>query len=133
MGPNAGVTQPPAIFDSNIIIDALNRHEPAREVIEAMGRGSTTLSRISWIEVMAGPKDEHLRATEAYLRGCNIIELTPVIAARAALVRRVTRLKLADAVIWATALVTQRILVTRDDQDFPADWPGVHHPYIVAN
>lgn len=117
-----------AMFDSNIIIDALNRHGPALDTIKAFSTPTTVLSRISWIEIMAGAKDDKLLATEAYLRGCTIIELTPEIAARAAELRRKSRLKLPDAMIWATASITERLLITRD-REFPAHWTGVHHPY----
>lgn len=118
-----------AMFDSNIIIDALTRHGSALAAIKEFGDPVTVLSRISWIEIMAGAKPDNLLATEAYLRGCTIIELSPEIAARAAEVRRKTRLKLPDAMIWATASITERLLVTRDN-GFPAHWPGIHHPYV---
>jgi predicted nucleic acid-binding protein len=121
-----------ALFDSNIIIDALNKHQPAFEAIQEFGANGTALSRVSWIEILAGAKTDHLLATEAYLRGCTIVELTPDIAARAAEVRRKTRLKLPDAIIWATASITERRLITRDT-NFPAHWPGIHHPYVWSN
>ena len=120
-----------AIFDSNIIIDALNSHRPALDAIKSLGGGSTTMSRISWIEILAGAKPDHRAATEAYLRGCNIIELTPDIAARAVEIRRDSRLNLGDAIIWSTALISGRTLITRDSRDFPPDWPGVHRPYQI--
>ena len=120
-----------SMFDSNIIIDALNRHKPAFEALKAFSNDVTVISRISWIEIVAGARSDHLAATEAYLRGCTIIELTPDIAARAAEVRRQTRLKLPDAIILATASFTERQLVTRD-RSFPPDWPGIHHPYVWA-
>ena len=121
-----------AMFDSNIIIDALNKHQPAFEAIQQFGTSGTVLSRVSWIEIMAGAKPDHLLATEAYLRGCTIIELSPEISARAAEVRRKTRLKLPDAIIWATASITERLLITRDT-NFPAHWPGIHHPYAWSH
>ena len=120
-----------SMFDSNIIIDALNRHRPAFDALKAFSDGATMISRISWIEIVAGASPDHLAATEAYLRGCTVIELTPDIAGRAAEVRRQTRLKLPDAIILATALITDRQLVTRD-RNFPPDWPGIHHPYEWA-
>ncbi len=118
-----------AMFDSNIIIDALNKHGAALAAIKKFSEPATVLSRVSWIEIMAGTKADNLLATEAYLRGCTLIELTPEIAARSAEVRRQTRLKLPDAIIWATASITERVLVTRDT-NFPAHWPGIHHPYV---
>jgi predicted nucleic acid-binding protein len=122
----------PSLFDTNILIDALNRRQQAYEALQRLGEGAITISRISWIEVMSGPSPEKLALTEAFLRGCTIIEVSPEIAARAAAVRRSSRLKLGDALIWATADASGRTLVTRDTRDFPADWPHVHHPYTLS-
>lgn len=120
---------PLLLFDTNIIIDALNRHQPARDILATVEQ--ITLSRISWIEVMAGAKTQRL-ATEAFLRGCRIVELDAPIAARTVEVRRVTRLKLPDAIIWATALVTGRSLITRDAKDFDGDCPDIIVPYVIT-
>lgn len=62
-------------------------------------------------------------------RGCHVIELDERIAVRAAEVRRETRLELPDAIVWATAIATDRILVTRDQRDFPDQWAKVERPY----
>ena len=44
-------------------------------------------------------------------------------------IRRDTRLKLPDAIVLATAVETDRILVTRD-KDFPAEGAVVQRPYV---
>jgi predicted nucleic acid-binding protein len=51
------------------------------------------------------------------------------IAERAVGLRRNHRIKLPDAVIWATAQVHAMLLVTRNTRDFPDDDPGVRAPY----
>jgi predicted nucleic acid-binding protein len=38
-------------------------------------------------------------------------------------------MKLPDAIIWAAAQSEDRILVTRNTRDFPAEDPGVRVPY----
>jgi predicted nucleic acid-binding protein len=43
--------------------------------------------------------------------------------------RRDHRLKLPDAIIWASAQVHAMLLVTRDTKGFPAGDPGVPMPY----
>jgi predicted nucleic acid-binding protein len=56
-------------------------------------------------------------------------ELDTHIAAHAAALRRERPgLRLADAVIWASAQVNHRILVTRNIKDFPAAMPGIRVP-----
>jgi predicted nucleic acid-binding protein len=46
-------------------------------------------------------------------------------------VRRIRRIKLPDAIIWASAQEHGRILVTRNIKDFPATEPGVRVPYTT--
>lgn len=115
------------LFDSNIIIDALNRHQPAKDVLATVT--TIAISRVSWIEVLAGATPGQRDATEAFLRGCHIIELDASVARRAADLRRRTRLKLPDAIVWATALETGRTLVTRDRKNFPGTSPDILIPY----
>jgi hypothetical protein len=51
------------------------------------------------------------------------------IAERAVALRRARRVKLPDALIWATAETQGALLVTRNTKDFPADAPGIRVPY----
>jgi predicted nucleic acid-binding protein len=53
------------------------------------------------------------------------------ISERAVTLRREYRLKLPDAIVWASAQVQAMLLVTRDTKGFPADDPGVRMPYRV--
>jgi len=54
------------------------------------------------------------------------------VAAEAVKLRRMFRLRLPDAIIWATARTQACLLVTRNTKDFPASEPGVRVPYTVA-
>jgi predicted nucleic acid-binding protein len=51
------------------------------------------------------------------------------VAERSFLVRKQRKLKLPDAIILATAERSDRLLITRNSRDFPADDPGVRIPY----
>jgi predicted nucleic acid-binding protein len=120
-------------FDSNIIIDALRGFEEAHfELRRAVDRGGRVwLSRMVWIEVMSKGAGEGLRRAERFLTGFGIDEVDEEIGARAAALRRERlRLKSADAVILASALVRGRVLVTRNTKDFPAEMPGIRVPYL---
>jgi predicted nucleic acid-binding protein len=119
-------------FDANIIIDALAGYEPARMEIRraAALRSRAWISRMVWIEVLSKGTDASLRDAVAFLSGFGIDELDEEIADRAASLRRERpRLKSADAIILATALVRGRVLVTRNVRDFPAAMPGIRVPY----
>lgn len=45
------------------------------------------------------------------------------------MLRRGSRLKLLDALVWASARSESALLVTRNTKDFPEDDPGVRVPY----
>ena len=117
-------------FDSNILIDALNGTNAARAEIARAERPS--ISRVTWIEVLSKERGGTLRIIENFLGGFEVDELDTRIARHAAALRRERPgLKLADAVILASAQVNHRILVTRNTKDFPAEMPGIRVPYTL--
>jgi predicted nucleic acid-binding protein len=121
-------------FDSNIIIDALAGLAAARaEIDRATDFGSRAwISRAVWIEVMSKGEGESLKRAETLLSGFAVDEIDIHVAARAAALRRERAgLKLADAVILASAQLHNRILVTRNTKDFPARMPGIRVPYTL--
>ncbi len=117
-------------FDSNILIDALNGHSLAHREIARVDRPQ--ISRITWIEVLSKEAGTTLRNIEIFLGGFGIDEVDAEVSAHAAALRRERpRLRVGDAVILASAQVHQRILVTRNTRDFPAQMPGVRVPYTI--
>lgn len=117
-------------FDSNIIVDAFNGVEAAKAEIRRASR--RWISRITWMEVMAGAPPEALSVTESFLSRFSVREVDEEIARRAAAIRAERRtIKLPDALIWASAQVSGRILVTRNTKDFPARMPGIRVPYTL--
>lgn len=119
-------------FDTNIIIDALAKRPQALAELRRASR--PWISRVTWIEVLAGMPVLARAETESYLQNYSIRELTPEIARRAADLRFNKRsLKLPDAVIFASAQEHGVILVTRNTKDFPANMPGIRVPYIIPN
>lgn len=118
-----------ALFDTNILIDHLNAVPEADTEIERYQ--DRAISIITWIEVMAGAADEVSDQTRRYLAAFQVSPIDGRIAERAVALRRSTRIKLPDALIWATAQVEGRLLITRDTKDFPANEPGVRSPYTL--
>lgn len=117
-----------AQFDSDILIDALNGHRPA--LAEIRRAGSKSLSRLSWIEIMAGADEKSARAVESFLSSFTIDEVTEAISRRAAQLSIDRKgLTLASAIVLASAQISGRILVTRNTKDFPANMPGIRIPY----
>ena len=114
-------------FDTNILIDALRGHPEAKAELRRAKR--RWISRMTWMEVLAGANDATRTLVEAFLQRFAIIEIDEDVARRAALIRNQSRMKLPDAVIWASAQAAGHVLVTRNSKDFPANAPGVRIPY----
>jgi predicted nucleic acid-binding protein len=118
-----------ALFDTNILIDFLRGVPAAREELNRYD--DKAISIVTWMEVMAGASILAERATREFLDGFVLVELSETVAERAITLRRKHRLKLPDAIVWASARVQAMLLVTRDTTGFPADDPGVRMPYQV--
>ena len=117
-------------FDTNIVIDMLHNRPAAWAEVRNVTRA--WISRMTWIEVMSGVPDTAASETEEFLRLFAMSEIDEEIARRAAALRHQRKsLKSPDAIILASALVSGRILVTRNTKDFPAKMPGIRVPYTV--
>ncbi len=115
-------------FDTNILIDFLNGIEASRGELRRVRR--RWISRISWIEVMAGIDEGTVTVVEDFLAQFSIDEVTEDVGRLAAAMRRErASLRLPDAIVLATAQARGRILVTRNTRDFPASMPGIRVPY----
>jgi predicted nucleic acid-binding protein len=116
-----------ALFDTNILIDYLNAVAEARD--ELLRYEQRSISIITWMEVLIGARPEHAAATRGFLNSFDVIALDGSIAESAVAFRQKHRIKLPDAIIWASADVHAMLLVTRNTKDFPADDPGIRVPY----
>jgi hypothetical protein len=116
-----------ALFDSNIVIDHLKGIPQATAEIARYNRRS--ISIVTWIEVLSGARPQDEAATRTVLAAFATMQLEEKIAERAVELRRLHHLKLPDAIIWASAQISGRLLVTRDAKDFPVNDPGIRVPY----
>lgn len=117
-----------AFFDSNIVIDMLAGQPPA--LAEAALHAEVAISRITWMEVLVGAPDAATQAVwESFLSQFELVELDEDVCREAIQLRRLHRLKLPDAIIWASARAYGADLVTRNTKDFKAGMPGVRVPY----
>jgi hypothetical protein len=116
-----------ALFDTNILVDYLNAVPEARTELQRYTEKA--ISIITWMEVLVGADQNLEAATRSFLNGFDLVDVDERIAERAVSLRRDHRIKLPDAIIWATAQVRGILLVTRNTRDFPADDPGVRAPY----
>ena len=118
-----------ALFDTNILVDYLRCVEASKHEVERYDE--RLVSIITWMEVLVGSADEaEADVLEMFLRDFRVVDLTRKIAREAMEMRRGRRrIRLPDAIIWATARVESALLITRNTKDFPADTPGVRVPY----
>jgi predicted nucleic acid-binding protein len=117
-------------FDSNIVIDWLNRRPEAKA--ELLRYKRHRISRIVWTEVLAGEELQDRDGVRQVISAFDVVEIDARTALAAADIRHRTRMKLMDAYILATAQVNGAILITRNTKDFPAEMPGIRVPYTLS-
>lgn len=119
-----------AIIDSDVLIDYLQGNDKSRREMDRYSQRE--ISIISWMEIMTGADTTaEEKICREFLSRFTIHQLSVEIAAEAVLVRKKYRVRLPDAIVWATARVNGCLLVTRNIKDFPAKDPGVRIPYSV--
>jgi predicted nucleic acid-binding protein len=117
-----------AVFDTNILVDYLGGSEAARgELARCRVR---LISIITVIELMVGARNAR---EEAAIRGLlssfEILELSAEIAQEAVVIRKELRLKIPDAIVYATARTQGCLLVSRNTRELKSDWPDIRIPY----
>lgn len=118
-----------ALFDTNILIDYLNGIEQAKAELERYS--DKAISVITWMEVMVGATPETEGIIRGFLGGFDALPIDDKVSETAVKLRKKHNIKLPDAIVWATAQVNKRILVTRNTEDFSQDEPGVRVPYKI--
>lgn len=119
-----------AVVDTNILIDYLNGSPKAKRELEAFE--TVYVSLVSWMEILVGAAEgEEESAIREFLRRFRIHPVDEGVAERAVDIRRENKIRLPDAIIWATAQQLGILLVTRNTRDFPRNDPGVRVPYHV--
>ncbi len=116
-----------AVFDTNILIDYTKGVPAAKAEIVGVDRG--LISIVTWMEFLAGIFDPR-EATRArhFLDRFEIVPVGLDVAEQAVELRQRHRMKLPDAVIWATAKTHHALLVTRNTKDFPSE-RDIRFPY----
>jgi len=118
-----------AVFDTNIVIDALNEIEDADTEYSRYER--VLISRITWMEVLVGAEGDDSELRDFLETHFEIIPLDLAVAETAVQLRREHHIRLPDAIIWATAKAHKAVLVTRNTKDFNPDWDGIRLPYTL--
>ncbi|MFZ4764870.1 MAG: PIN domain-containing protein, partial [Roseimicrobium sp.] len=97
---------------------------------EAALHSEVAISRITWMEVLIGAPDADTQGNwESFLSQFELVELDEDVCRDAIQLRQQHRLKLPDALIWASARAYGADLVTRNTKDFKTGTPGIRVPY----
>lgn len=119
-----------AVFDTNIVIDALNGVPEADA--EFSRYEHVLISRVTWMEVLVGAQgDDDAQLRDFMETHFEIVTLDLAVAETAVQLRRSHHLRLPDAIIWATAQTQKAVLVTRNTKDFNPEWEGIRVPYKI--
>lgn len=116
-----------AIFDTNIVIDALKGIPQANTEYEKYER--VLISQVTWMEVLIGEKGNERDFMQTHFE---IIPIDTQVSEIAVQLRRAHKIKLPDAIVWATARSHAALLVTRNTKDFKPEWEGIRIPYILS-
>lgn len=119
-----------ALFDTNILIDDAKGDVRARR--ELLTCDAAYVSRVVYIELLVGAPAGDLPVFRKQLSALTLLELDGAVADRSISVRKqYRRMKLPDAIIYATALEHGLTLITRNTREFNESMPGVRIPYTV--
>lgn len=121
-----------AVFDTNILIDNLCGHAQA-EVCWRPYK-DRIISRITFMEVLAGadtPQEE--QSARALLSAFRIVELDAALSESTITLRKThpKKMKIPDAIIYATAKSEACPLITRNTKDFGTAAADVIEPYLL--
>ena len=106
------------LIDSNIIIYASNpEYAQLRQFI---ADGSPVVSAVSYVEVLGFHQliEEEKELLQAFFAATIILPLTQAVLDQAVLLRQQRRMSLGDALVAATALVSNHTVVTYNVKDF---------------
>ena len=109
------------LVDSNTIIDYVGNKMPDKSllILDGYFDNNFSLSIISKIEVLGfNDSSDELKQLVDFIDLANIIYVDDVIANKTIELRKIYKIKLPDALIAATALVYNFMLISRNISDF---------------
>jgi predicted nucleic acid-binding protein len=115
------------LFDTNVLIDYLNGIVEAKD--ELTQHTDSAISVITWMEVLVGATPTTETTLKAFLSQFHLLPIDHAVSETSVRLRQQHKIKLPDAIIWATSITDNRILVTRNTKDFKENQVGIFVPY----
>jgi len=109
------------LVDSNVIIDYVSNRIPEKSAkqLDIYFNSNFSVSIISKIEVLGFNTQEYeLEQLESFIQLSSIVYIDEAVADKTIEIRRMKRIKLPDAIIAATALLQNCILLSHNTTDF---------------
>lgn len=110
------------LLDSNVVIDYMAELYPRKTLtwLNKIINQEIIASVITKIEVLSydPDKDDNYGILVEFFNAANIIDLSDDVVAKTIEIRQKNRIKLPDAVIAASSIVNNLILITRNVRDF---------------
>lgn len=109
------------LLDTNIVIEGVAGSDPAvtalQEAVESEWVGYSAITRLELFGYPALTPEEE-RALSVTIEQFEDVAVTHAIIDQAIQLRRTNRIKVPDAIIAATAVVMDAVLITRNENDF---------------
>ena len=118
-----------ALFDTNILIDYLIGCDQAKLEIEQYK--TPKISIITKMEVLVGTTEENEEVIREFLNNFSVILINEEISEIAIEIRKKNKIKLPDAIIWASAKFNNSLLITRNTKDFSMHSSDIKVPYNI--
>lgn len=108
------------LVDTNILIYFLQGDKPAVSFLKKMMDNDLYISLVNKIEVLSFPdlSEDEERLINRFLLNFKTFDIDNAIAEETIRIRKKYRLKLGDALVCATSLVHDTVLVSRNEKDF---------------
>jgi len=113
--------RPMYLMDTNAVIDYLGNKLPAKGIdfMNGVMDGSPNISVVTKIEVLGFPaSDQHYETLFNFVNDVTVLDLTNNVVDLTIEIRKKYKTKLPDAIIAATALANDLVLISRNITDF---------------
>jgi predicted nucleic acid-binding protein len=119
--------KPKYVLDSTVVINHLNKKLDLDAFFDSIPEYEQYISIITEIEALSkyNMTSDDEKETLDLIDRFTIIEIIPPIKDAAIHIRRATRMKLPDAVIAATAIVLDAVVLTNDTGFMKVQYPGL--------
>lgn len=105
-----------ALFDTNVLIDYLSGIKAAKT--ELAKHSDQAISLITWMEIQVGTEPSDQVRVGKFPLKFEVLPITMEDSAEAVAIGKRARIRLPDAIIWATASLEERLLGDQEQKRF---------------